>query len=109
MNLDELFKLLVPVLGIIAVALIRLRPQKISLEQMMSDELKRTSERMGQIEASNRELREELQDLQRKVNASYYKLHRVKRYAFDLEDHIHTTTGNSYVRPEDVDSIFKDL
>lgn len=108
MSLAEALPILIPAVGLIIVALINLRPKKVSPEQFMSEELKRMSERIGELEESNRKMWAEMQELQSKVDASYYKLHRVKSYAFTLENHIHHTTGTPYERPEDVDSIFKD-
>lgn len=104
----EFLRVFIPALGLVAVAFIGLRPKKVSPEQLMSDELKRMFERIGGLEESNRELRKELRELQRRVDVSYYKLHRVKGYAYTLETHIHHTTGTPYERPEDVDAIFKE-
>lgn len=109
MTSADFFRVFIPALGFVVVALIGLRPKKISPEQLMSDELKRMFERIGGLEESNRELREELRELQRRVDVSYYKLHRVKGYAYTLESHIQHTTGVPYERPEDVDAIFKDV
>lgn len=107
MSLDEYLPLLIPATGLIIVALINLRPKKTSPEQFMSEELKRMSDRIGELEESSRKMRAEMKELQSQVDASYYKLHRVKGYAFTLEDHIYQATGVLYDRPEDVDSIFK--
>lgn len=108
MTLTQLIPYIVPAAATVFVAWLSLRPKKASPEQFMSEELKRMSERIGDLEESNRTMREEMQKLQSRVDASYYKLHRVKGYAFTLENHIHHTTGSPYERPEDVDAIFKD-
>lgn len=108
MPLDQAMIALIPATGLAIVALINLRPKKVSPEQFMSEELKRMSDRIGDLEESNRMLRDEMQKLQSRVDASYYKLHRVKGYAFTLEDHIYQATGAQYERPDDVDAIFKD-
>lgn len=107
MSLAEALPILIPAVGLIIVALINLRPKKVSPEQFMSEELKRMSDRIGELEESSRKMRAEMKELQSQVDASYYKLHRVKGYAFTLEDHIYQATGVLYDRPEDVDSIFK--
>ena len=107
MTLVEALPFLIPATGLIIVALINLRPKKASPEQFMSEELKRMSDRIGELEESSRKMRAEMKELQSQVDASYYKLHRVKGYAFTLEDHIYQATGVLYDRPEDVDSIFK--
>lgn len=108
MNPDEITRALIPILGAVAVAVITLRPKKISPEQFMSQEISRLYTRMGELEESNRLLREEMQKLQSRMDASHYNLHLIKGYAFDLENHIHRTTGSRYERPDDVDAIFKD-
>lgn len=108
MPLDQAMIALIPATGLAIVALINLRPKKVSPEQFMSEELKRMSERIGELEESNRTMRAEMQELQSKVSASYYNLHRVKGYAFTLEDYIYQATGALYERPDDVDAIFKD-
>lgn len=108
MTLTQLIPYIVPAAATVFVAWLGLRPKKASPEQFMSEELKRMSERIGELEESNRTMRAEMQELQSKVSASYYNLHRVKGYAFTLEDYIYQATGSLYERPEDVDSIFKD-
>lgn len=108
MTLDQAMIALIPATGLAIVALINLRPKKVSPEQFMSEELKRMSDRIGDLEESSRKMRAEMKELQSQVDASYYKLHRVKGYAFTLEDHIYQATGAQYERPEDIDSIFKD-
>ena len=107
MTLTQLIPYLVPAAATIFVAWLGLRPKKASPEQFMSEELKRMSDRIGELEESSRKMRAEMKELQSQVDASYYKLHRVKGYAFTLEDHIYQATGVLYDRPEDVDSIFK--
>lgn len=107
MSIAEALPYVIPAAGLIIVAFINLRPKKVSPEQFMSEELKRMSDRIGELEESSRKMRAEMKELQSQVDASYYKLHRVKGYAFTLEDHIYQATGVLYDRPEDVDSIFK--
>lgn len=108
MSLAEYLPLLIPAAATVLVAWLGLRPKKVSPEQFMSEELKRMSDRIGELEESSRKMRAEMKELQSQVDASYYKLHRVKGYAFTLEDHIYQATGALYERPDDVDSIFKD-
>lgn len=108
MTLTQLIPYIVPAAATVFVAWLGLRPKKASPEQFMSEELKRMSERIGELEESNRTMRAEMQELQSKVSASYYNLHRVKGYAFTLEDYIYQATGALYERPDDVDAIFKD-
>lgn len=108
MTLTQLIPYIVPAAATVFVAWLGLRPKKASPEQFMSEELKRMSERIGELEESNRTMRAEMQELQSKVSASYYNLHRVKGYAFTLEDYIYQATGSLYERPDDVDAIFKD-
>lgn len=107
MTLAQAITIIIPLAGGIIIAIIQLRPKKVSPEQFMSEELKRMSDRIGELEESSRKMRAEMKELQSQVDASYYKLHRVKGYAFTLEDHIYQATGVLYDRPEDVDSIFK--
>ena len=108
MTLDSLAPYLIPALATIAVAVIGLRPKRSSPEQIMSDELKRMSERISNLEGSNASLWSTVQELRGKVDSLYARLQRLKGYVRELESHILCKTGEPYQRPEEIEELFED-